>query len=133
MYCKENYSKSNCAFECNRGADDIYNNLVETILQSFQNAHFSEVTFEDLASAYDSVWTDGLIHRMVTEYKYDDNVIAWYLDFFNDRYMKVKCNGNKAEWKQALKNLLQRQTDSTILFVLFINNIDLIITLPGTK
>ena len=119
-------SKYNCAFQCNRGPDDIYNNLTESILQALQNGHFFEMSFEDLKSAYDSVWIEGLIYRMINEYKYDGNIIAWYLSFFENRYTRVKYNGKKTKWRKALKNLPQGQTDSTILFVLFLNNVDLI-------
>ena len=119
-------TKYNCAFQCNRGPDDIYNNLTESILQSLQNGHFFEMSFEDLKSAYDSVWIEGLIYRMINDYKYDGNIIAWYLSFFDDRYTRVKYNGKKTEWRKALKNLPQGQTDSTILFVIFLNNIDLL-------
>ena len=76
-------SKTNCAFQCNRGSDDIYNNLTESILQALQNGHFLELGFKDLQSAYDSVWIEGLLYRMKNEYGYDGNIIAWYLSFFN--------------------------------------------------
>ena len=67
-----------------------------------------------------------IVFRMIKEYKYDGNIIAWYLNFFSDRYTRVKYNGKLTEWRPAIKNLPQGQTDSTILFVLFINNVDLI-------
>ena len=75
------------------------------------------MSFEDLKSAYDSVWIEGLLYRMINDFKYDVNIIAWYLSFFSDRYTRVKYNGKKTEWRKALRNLPQEQTDSTILFV----------------
>ena len=61
-------SKNNCAFQANRGPDDIYNNLTERILRAFQNGHFIELAFMDLKSAYDSVWAKGLIYRLIKDY-----------------------------------------------------------------
>ena len=119
-------SKYNCAFQCNRGPDDIFNNLTESIYQALQNGHFLEIIFKDLKSAYDSVWINGLLYRLIYEYGYDGNIIAWYMHFFSDRFTRVKYNGKKTQWRKALRNLPQGQTDSTILFVLFLNNIDLV-------
>ena len=63
---------------------------------------------------------------MINDYGYDGNIIAWYLNFFSNRYTRVKYNGKKTKWRSALRNLPQSQTDSTILFVIFMNNVDLL-------
>ena len=120
-------SKNNCAFQCNGTTEDIVNNLTESIYQALQNGHFWELSFKDLASAYDSVWIEGLIYRLINDYCYDGNIIAWYLDFFTNRFTRVKYNGKKTKWRPALRNLPQGQTDSTILFAIFLNNVDLYI------
>ena len=48
------------------------------------------------------------------------------MDFFSNRFTRVKYNGKTTKWRPALRNLPQGQTDSTILLVLFMNNVDLI-------
>ena len=102
------------------------NNLTESIYQALQNGHFLELGFKDLASAYDSVWINGLLYRLIKDYGYDGNIISWYLDFFSNRFTRVKYNGKYTKWQPAARNLPQGQTDSTILFVLFLNNVDLL-------
>ena len=74
-------SPNNVAFQCNRGSDDVFNRLTESIYQSFQNGHFLELAFMDLKSAYDSVNINALIFRLIKHYGYDGNIIAWYLKF----------------------------------------------------
>ena len=119
-------SKRNCAFQCNRSPDNITLDMVEKIKQAIQNGYFIEFNADDLKSAYDSTWIKGLIYRMIEDYKYDGNIIAWYLDFLNNRKTRVKYNGKLTEWRETKPNLPQGSTDSTILFVLYVNNIDLI-------
>ena len=119
-------SKNNCAFQCNRGTEDIIVNAVERIYRTFQNGHYIDKVIKDLDSAYDSVWVNGMLYRMNTDYGYEGNIIAWYIEFLNGRKTRVKYNGILTKWKLTKANLPQGSTDSTILFVLFLNNINLI-------
>ena len=93
--------------------------------QAFQNGHFFEMGFLDLQSAYDSVWVDGLLYRMINDYNYDGNIIAWYIEYLKGRKTRVKYKNWVTNWKDGLENLLQGQTDSTILFDLMLNYINL--------
>ena len=118
-------SKNNCAFQCNKGPQDIVNTVIEKLYQAFQNGHFLELVFLDLKAAYDSVWIDGLLYRMVHEYKYDGNLIAWYIEYLKGRLTRVRHKNWVTKWRKPMENLLQGQTDSTILFDLMLNYIDL--------
>ena len=81
--------------------------------------------FKDLASAYDSVCIEGLLYRMIHEYGYDGNIIAWFRDYLTNRMTRVVYNGYKTEWKLALNNLPQGGSPSCILFVLMLNDINI--------
>ena len=118
-------SSSNCAFQCNRGPTDITNELTERIFRSIENGHFLEVLVMDLNKAYDSVWLNGLIYRLINDYDYDGNIIAWYLVFLRGRFTRLKYNGINTIWRPSLDNLPQGLNDSTILFILLFNRIDL--------
>ena len=61
-------SASNCAFQKNKSTHDITIDMTENLYQCFQNGHFCETSFEDLKSAYDSVWIKRLLFKMVNEY-----------------------------------------------------------------
>ena len=118
-------TKNNCAFQRNKSPQDIVNRLVEKIYQAFQNGHFIEIEQLDLKSAYDSVVANSLIYRMINEFGFDGNIIAWYKDFLKGRKTRVKYKKHTTPWRDSLENLPQGQTDSTILFDLMINYVNI--------
>ena len=65
-----------CAFQKNKSTHDITIDMIENLYQCLQNGHFAETSFEDLKSAYDSVWVKGLVYKMINEYKIDGNIIT---------------------------------------------------------
>ena len=65
-------SVRNCAFQKNNSTHDITIDMTENLLQCFQNGPFGETSFEDLKSAYDSVWIKGLLYKLVHEYGMDE-------------------------------------------------------------
>ena len=99
--------------------------MVERIYQAFQNGHFIECEQLDLKSAYDSVVANSLIYRMINDFGFDGNIIAWYKDFLKGRKTRVKYKKCTTKWLDSLENLPQGQTDSTILFDLMLNYIQL--------
>ena len=66
-----------------------------------------------------------LLYRMINEFNFDVNIIAWYKDFLKGRKTRVKYKKCTTKWRNSLENLPQGQTDSTILFDLMINYINL--------
>ena len=118
-------SPNNCAFQCNRGPTDLTNDLTERIYRGIENGHFMEISGMDLNKAYDSVWLNGLIFRLIQDYGYDGNIIAWYLQFLCGRFTRLKYNGIFTIWRPSLDNLPQGLNDSTILFILLFNRVDL--------
>ena len=62
---------------------------------------------------------------MVNEDKYDGNLIACHIEYLKGRKTRVKYKNWVTKWRKPIENLLQGQTDSTILFDLMLNYIDL--------
>ena len=118
-------SKNNIAFQKNKCAENIILDYTEKIFRSFQNGHFLELTITDLGWAYDSVWKNGLIYKLIKKYKYNGNLIAWLMEYLSNRMTRVVYNGVKTPWRKSLDNLPQGSTLSTILFVLFLNFVDI--------
>ena len=116
--------KNNCAFQKNRSAENIYLNLAEKIYRAFQNGHFLELVFMDLKSAYDSVWINGLLYKLIKKYKYDGNIIAWLIEYLKGRYTRVRYNGINTIWRLSRDCLPQGDQLSVILFPLFINGVN---------
>ena len=98
-------TKQNCAFQRNKGPNDIVNGMVERIYQAFQNGHFIECDQLDLKSAYDSVVANSLIYRMINDFGFDGNIIAWYKDFLKGRKTRVKYKKSTTKWRDSLENL----------------------------
>ena len=96
--------------------------MTENLYQCFQNGHFCETSFEDLKSAYDSVWIDGLLFKMVNEYNMDGNIVAYIHSQSTNRKTRVTCNGVNTSWKHGQDNLPQGMPDSIALFILLYNN-----------
>ena len=116
---------NNIAFQKNKCAENIVLDYVEKIYRSFQNGHFLELTITDLGLAYDSVWKNGLINELIEKYDYNGNLIAWLLEYLSNRMTRVVYNGFKTPWRKSLDNLPQGSTLSTILFILFLNFVDI--------
>ena len=118
-------TKGNCAFQPNHSPEDINLAMTEKIFRAFQNGHFLEWNVEDLKSAYDSVWLNGLLFRLINDYGYDGNIIAWYLQSMRGRQTRLKYNNVITPWQLSQDNLPQGLNESTILFVLLVNAVDL--------
>ena len=115
-------SPRNCAFQKNKSTHDITIAMTENLFQAFQNGHFSETSFEDLKSAYDSVWIKGLLYKMVNEYNIDGNLIAFIHSQSTNRLTRVSYNGTTTDWRKGQDNLPQGMPDSIALFILLYNN-----------
>ena len=113
---------NNCAFQKNKSTHDITIDMTENLYQCFQNGHFCETSFEDLKSAYDSVWIDGLLFKMVNEYNIDGNMIAYIYSQSTNRKTRVTYNDVNTTWKHGQDNLPQGMPDSIALFILLYND-----------
>ena len=116
---------NNIAFQKNKCAENIVLDYVEKIHRSFQNGHFLELTITDLSWAYDSVWKNGLINKLISKYNYNGNSIAWLMEYLSNRMTRVVYNPSKTQWIKSLDNLSQGSTLSTILFILFLIFVDI--------
>ena len=111
----------NCAFQKNKSTHDITIATTENLYQCIQNGHFGEIGFEDLDSAYDSVWFKALAYRLVNEYDMDGNMIAYLISQSTNRQTRVVYNGTTTEWRYGQDNLPQGMPDSIALFILLYN------------
>ena len=117
-------SKFNCAFQSNRSTNDNIISMMESIARYIQNGQFGELLAIDFDSAYDSAQAKMILYRMVNDYGYDGNIIAWYRDYLFGRKTRVKYTGILTDWKESNPNLPQGAPESTVLFILLLNDID---------
>ena len=81
------------------------------------------VTFFDFEKAYDKVWRDGLLYKMMKlgiPYKF----IKYTRHFLSARKTRVEVNGCKSSNFYLNEGLPQGSAISPLLFLLFINDID---------
>ena len=93
----------NNAFQPNKGTEDNLLDITESIYRSMDNKSFIEMIFMDIKSAYDSVWIDGFIYKLINFNKIDGNIIAWHIDYLNERYNRVNYNGYQTNWVLSRK------------------------------
>ena len=91
----------NNAFQPNKSTDDILINITENVYKAFENGSFLELSFMDVKSAYDSVWIDGFIYKLINKYNIDGNFIAWNYNYLLERYNRVDYNGFSTDWQRS--------------------------------
>jgi hypothetical protein len=81
------------------------------------------VIFFDFEKAYDKVWRDGLIHKMI-QMKIPYRFIKYVRNFLSARRTWVDVNGVKSDQFYLNEGLPQGSAISPLLFLIFINDID---------
>ena len=80
-------------------------------------------TFFDYEKAYDKVWRDGLLFKM-QELNIPDRFIRYVRHFLSGRKTRVEVNGVRTETFRLDQGLPQGSSISPLLFLIFINDID---------
>ena len=81
------------------------------------------VTFFDYNKAYDSVWRDGLIFKMI-QLKLPPRFIKYVRHFLSGRKTTVSINNVDSDPFLLRNGLHQGSSISPLLFLIFINDID---------
>ena len=88
-------------------------------------------TFFDYSKAYDTVWRDGLIFKML-QLKLPFQFIRYVRHFLSGRWTTVSINNVECEPFLLRNGLPQGSSISPLLFLIFINDIDVDIDLETT-
>jgi hypothetical protein len=116
--------KNQSGFRANRQTRD---NLVFMCQKSLENFNYNKkvcAVFYDIASAFDKVWFDGLIHKM-EKLKIPKYLILWCDQYLRNRRFQVRINDYLTRKYEISNGLPQGGVMSPVLFSIFINDIPL--------
>jgi hypothetical protein len=106
----------------------------ETSIQSvlhdlFEGIHADKKTvavFLDLRRAFETVNREVLLEKL-RRYGFSDQTIAWFKSFLSNRRQRVKFNGFFSDPIDVIHGVPQGSNLSNLLFILFINDLPLIL------
>ena len=113
-------------FRQNRATTDQVLKLIQSAsdqLHSTAQNKSTICTFFDYEKAYDKVWRDVLMHKMV-EMGVPGRFLRYIRHFLSGRVTTAMVNGVKSKKFRLNEGLPQGSCISPLLFLIFINNID---------
>ena len=115
-------TKEQTAFRKNRNTEDQLIHLAQSIENAFQDGHKVVATFIDLTKAFDKVWKQGLLLKLLTA-GVNGNMFKWIKSFLSHRTGRVKLNGTLSHKVTLLEGVPQGGVISPTLFIVYINDI----------
>ena len=118
-------NENQAGFRKERCTTDQIHKLVQMAsdkLHSSKDGTTTMVTFFDFSRAYDKVWREGLLHKMI-KMKLPYRFIKYTRLFLSTRATYVEINGTRCNKFYLNEGLPQDSAISPLLFLLFINDI----------
>jgi ribonuclease HI/uncharacterized protein YaaR (DUF327 family) len=115
-------TKEQTAFRKNRNTEDQLIHLAQSIENAFQEKKKVVATFIDLSKAFDKVWKEGLLLKLLTA-GVAGSMFSWLRSFLSHRTARVKLNNSFSQTIKIREGVPQGGVISPTLFVVFINDI----------
>lgn len=114
-------------FRENRSTEDQIINLVQRIEDAFQDGHHAIAVWIDMEKAFDKVWTEGLILKLLKN-KIQGKMLNWIEAYLQNRKACVRLQGSRSKTEEIKNGVPQGGVLSPTLFLIFINDIKETIT-----
>ena len=114
-------SKSQSGFRARRSTKDNLVYLVQKVKESFNRKRKTMVIFFDIEAAFDKVWHNGLIFKLIS-IKVPYYILQFIINFLKDRSLVVKVNNVLSERIPITCGVPQGACLSPTLFSIFIND-----------
>ena len=109
-------------FRQHRSTEDQTTHLAQVIEDAFQGKKVVLASFIDLQKAFDKVWKDGLIVKMLRA-GITGNMLRWTKAYLHNRKARVLVNGHTGKKVLLRQGVPQGGVLSPTLFILFINDV----------
>jgi ribonuclease HI len=128
-YLEENRLLDDCqsAFRKHRSTEDQTTYLAQEIEDAFQKKSKLLATFFDLTKAFDKVWKEGLMLKLVQK-GVQSKMLQWIQNFLHGRHARVKLQGRKSKMVNITEGVPQGGVLSPTLFIIFIDDLPKIFT-----
>ena len=121
-------NKEQAGFRAFRSTFDKIFELTQTTMHAKNVKHYSAAVFMDVEKAFDKVWHDGLIHKLI-EMGMPALYVRYISSFLKDRSFYVIVEGLKSKRIKLNFGVPQGSALSAILFILYVAGIPI----PTTK
>ena len=109
-------------FRRNRSTEDQVTYLVQEIENAFQQKMKALAIFIDLTAAFDKVWKEGLLFKLLQK-KICGNMYNWIQNYLFQRTARVKLDGQLSNRVKLREGVPQGGVISPTLFIIFIDDI----------
>ena len=115
-------SPSQSGFRKNRSTEDQVTLLTQDIENDFQQKMKTLAVFVDLTKAFDKVWKEGFLFKLLSK-RVCGNMYSWIQSYLFQRSARVRLDGQTSSSVKIREGVPQGGVISPTLFIIFIDDI----------